>query len=384
LTRLRFPRFAGGMSAAASWFEIQNIAEVPTPSLAVWPDRIEENLRRMVAMVGGDATRLRPHMKTHKMPEVIKLHLKHGITKFKCATIAECEMTAEADAAEVLLAYPPVGPNIARLIALIRKYPKTKFSATSDSEDAARALSDAAQAAGLRIETYLDLDCGMHRTGIAPEERALKLYQLLCTLPGLSPGGVHAYDGHIHDRDLPTRVQAVESAFSMVEAFRDKLLAQGLPVPHYIASGTPTFGIHAKRGSYECSPGTCVLWDWGYGTKHPDLDFLHAALVLTRVISKPMEGRLTCDLGHKSIAAENPHPRVHFLNLPDAKAVMHSEEHLVLETPRASEFRVGDVLYGVPWHICPTVALHSYANVVRDGRISEKWRVAGRERVLTI
>jgi D-threonine aldolase len=368
----------------STWFETANIAEAPSPSLLVYPDRIEENLRRMVAMVNGDTARLRPHMKTHKMPEVITMHLQQRITKFKCATIAEAEMTAQAGAAEVLLAYPPVGPNIGRFIALIRKFPQTKFAAVTDSEDAARALSEAAESARLRIETYLDVDCGMHRTGIAPDLGAQKLYQLICSLPGLTAGGLHAYDGHIHDHELPARVQAVESAFSSVEAFRDKLISQGLPVPHYIASGTPTFGIHAKRGSYECSPGTCVLWDWGYGTKHPDLDFLHAALVLTRVISKPMEGRITCDLGHKSIAAENPHPRVHFLNLPDAKAVMHSEEHLVLETPRASEFKIGDVLYGVPWHICPTVALHSYANVVRDGRVAETWKVAGRERILSV
>lgn len=372
------------MSAPEPWFGIDNISGIPTPSLAVWPERIEENLRRMVAMVGGDAARLRPHMKTHKMPEVIRMHLQQGITKFKCATIAEAEITAEAGAAEVLLAYPPVGPNMARLIALIRKFPQTTFAAVTDSEDAARALSQAGEGAGLRIETYLDLDCGMHRTGIAPDEGALKLYQLVCSLPGLKVGGVHAYDGHIHDADLTARTQAVESAFALVEAFRDRLISAGLPVPNYIASGTPTFGIHAKRGTYECSPGTCVLWDWGYGTKHPDLDFLHAALVLTRVISKPTDGRLTCDLGHKSIAAENPHPRVHFLNLPEAKAVMHSEEHLVLETPRAGEFQIGDVLYGVPWHICPTVALHSYANVVREGKMAETWRVAGRERILSV
>lgn len=369
---------------SSSWFTVVNLEEVPSPSLLVYPDRIEENLRRMVAMVGGDPSRLRPHMKTHKMPEIIKMHLKHGITKFKCATIAEAEMTAEAGATEVLLAYPPVGPNVARLIALIRKFPATAFAAVVDSEDATRMLSEAAARAGLRIDTYIDLDCGMHRTGIAPDERALKLYEIICSLPGLNAAGLHAYDGHIHDPDLAMRTQAVEAAFSQVEAFRDKLLARGLPVPHFIASGTPTFGIHAKRGAYECSPGTCVLWDWGYGTKHPDLDFLHAALVLTRVISKPIDGRLTCDLGHKAIAAENPHPRVHFLNLPEAKAVMQSEEHLVLKTPHAAEFKIGDALYGVPWHICPTVALHSYANVVRDGRVADKWRVAGRERVLSI
>jgi D-threonine aldolase len=367
-----------------AWFEISNVAEIPSPSLLVYPDRIEENIRRMVAMVGGEAGRLRPHMKTHKMPEVIRLHLKHGITKFKCATIAEAEMTADAGALEVLLAYPPVGPNVGRFLALMRKFPGTKFAAVVDGEDSARALSSAASAAGMVVATYIDIDCGMHRTGIAPDEGAVELYQLLAALPGLEAAGIHAYDGHIHDQDLAVRTQAVESSFAAVEAFRDRLLKLALPMPHYIASGTPTFGIHAKRGGYECSPGTCVLWDWGYGTKHPDLDFLHAALVLTRVISKPSGGRLTCDLGHKSVAAENPHPRVHFLNLPDARAVMHSEEHLVLETPRAAEFKVGDALYGVPWHICPTVALHAYANVVRDGRVVGQWRVAGRERIISL
>jgi len=366
------------------WFEVTNAAEVPSPSLLVYPDRIEENIRRMVAMVNGDAARLRPHMKTHKMPEVIKLHLKHGITKFKCATIAEAEMTAESGAREVLLAYPPVGPNTKRLIELIKKFPGTKFAAVSDGEDSARALSRAAAAAGLTIDTYLDIDCGMHRTGIAPDEGAVKLYQLLAALPGLRAAGIHVYDGHIHDRDLAARTKAVETAFAAVDGLRARLVSLGLPVPGFIASGTPTFGIHARRGAYECSPGTCVLWDWGYGTKHPDLDFLHAALVLTRVISKPTGGRLTCDLGHKAIAAENPHPRVHFLNLPDAVATMHSEEHLVLETPRAAEFKIGDTLYGVPWHICPTVALHSYADVVRDGRVVEKWKVAGRERIISV
>ena len=90
-----------------AWFAVSNSAEVPSPSLLVYPERVEENLRRMLAAV-GEPERLRPHMKTHKMPEVIRMHLKQGITKFKCATIAEAEMTAGAGAQEVLLAYPPV------------------------------------------------------------------------------------------------------------------------------------------------------------------------------------------------------------------------------------------------------------------------------------
>ncbi|WP_009958455.1 D-TA family PLP-dependent enzyme [Verrucomicrobium spinosum] len=371
------------MSAALPWYAVENIDEIPSPSLLVYPDRIEENLRRMIAMV-GDVQRLRPHMKTHKMPDVIKLHLALGITKFKCATIAEAEMTAEAGAKDILLAYPLVGPNIARFLKLKRQYPQTRFCAVADDADAARALSAAAGKEGVTVEVMLEVNCGMARTGIAPGEGAIQLYQLLATLPNVQVAGIHAYDGHIHDHDLAARTSGVEVAYQPVEALRDRLLALGLSVPHYVVSGTPTFGIHARRGSYECSPGTCVVWDWGYGTKHPDLDFLHAALVVTRVISKPAPERLTLDLGHKAIAAENPHPRVYLLNLPDAKAVMHSEEHLAVETPLAGDFPVGSVVYGVPWHICPTVALHSHAFVVRGGRADGTWKVAGRERVITV
>lgn len=371
------------MSQPQPWFAVENIEEVPSPSLLVYPDRVEENLRRMITLA-GDVKRLRPHMKTHKMPEVIRMHLSLGISKFKCATIAESEMTAEAGAEDILLAYPLVGPNISRFLQLKRQFPKTRFCAVADDLNAASSLSEAAVRDGQTVEVMLEVNCGMARTGIVPGEGAVELYQQLSSLPGLKVAGIHAYDGHIHDSDLTARTAAVEAAYRPVEALRDRLLGLGLDVPHYVVSGTPTFGIHARRGTYECSPGTCVLWDWGYGTKHPDLDFLHAALVVTRVISKPAPNRLTLDLGHKAIASENPHPRVHFLNLPEARAVMHSEEHLAVETERAAAFPVGSVLYGVPWHICPTVALHSHAFVVRSGRVAGTWKVTGRERVITL
>ena len=162
------------------------------------------------------------------------------------------------------------------------------------------------------------------------------------------------------------------------------MLAAGLPVPRVVSGGTPTFPIHARNDSVECSPGTCVLWDSGYEEKFADLDFLVAALVLTRVVSKPGANRLCLDLGHKAIAAENPHPRVKFLNLPDATAISHSEEHLVIETARAGEFRPGDCLLGVPRHICPTVALYSEATIVREGRATDRWRITARERRLSL
>jgi len=367
----------------ASWHSVSNVNEVASPALLVYPDRIHENLQRMVRVVGGPE-RLRPHMKTHKLSEVIRMQMALGIIKFKCATIAEAEMTAGCGAPDVLLAYQPVGPNVGRLIQLAKAFPKTKFSSIADDADALRALSLAASRAELQLDILLDLDCGMRRSGVAPGPKAAELYRLIADLPGLRPGGLHAYDGQIHDHDFAARVKACETAFALVEALRLQLTGAGLSVPRVVAGGTPTFPIHARRQDVECSPGTCVFWDFGYATQMPDLDFLPAALLLTRVVSKPGANRLCLDLGHKAVASENPPPRVQLLELADAKAISHSEEHMVIETSRAGEFPVGAPLYGIPWHVCPTVALHAEAVVIKHGSASERWRIGARDRALTI
>lgn len=366
---------------------LADASTAPSPSLLVYPDRIEENLRRMIARVGS-ATRLRPHLKTHKLPQVIALQVSLGVTKAKCATIAEAEMAARAGATDILVAAQLVGPNVPRLLTLQRAFPAVAFSTICDDPGAVAALATAAQAASTTITVLLDLDVGMARTGISPGPAAVALYHTLATTPGLRAGGLHAYDGHLRHSVLAERVAAAADGIARVEALRVDLLAQSLPVPRLVYGGTPTFAVHAPRtaqdATLECSPGTCVLWDASYATQVPDLDFLPAAVLLTRVISRPGTDRLCLDLGHKSVASEMPHPRAIFPALPDARAVTHSEEHLVIETARAAEFPVGTALYALPWHICPTVALHDRVHVVRSGRIAEEWPVIARARRLSI
>lgn len=366
-----------------AWWRVANAQELPSPALLVYPARIDANLRRMLAIAGGPG-RLRPHVKTHKMPELIRRQRALGITKFKCSTIAEVEMTAAAGGLDVLLAYQPTGPNAARLVKLAKKFPNISFSTIADDADAIDLLAKAAVAANIRMGVYLDVDCGMRRTGIAPSPRAVELYAQIANAKGLRAAGLHVYDGHNHESDVAARAARCEADFFPVAELHRQLDRRGLFVPNVVAGGTPTFPLHARRPGVECSPGTCVLWDFGYGEKLPDLDFQLAAVLLTRVVSKPGAGRLCLDLGHKAVAAENPQPRVQFLNLPDAVPVMHSEEHLVVETPAAAEFAVGDCIYAVPRHICPTCALHSEVVVVEKGRATGRWAVAARDRVLTI
>jgi D-serine deaminase-like pyridoxal phosphate-dependent protein len=365
------------------WMRFSNGDELPSPALVLHAERIEANVLKMLSIAGG-ADRLRPHVKTHKIPQLVALQISLGITKFKCATIAEAEMTAAAGASDVLLALQAVGPNVRRLLELKSAFPSTRFSTIADDGGAAGEMARTASAAGVELDVYLDLDVGMGRTGIIPGAPAADLYEWISRQPGLRAAGLHAYDGHLHQTDVEERKNACEAAFAKVGALVDMLGRKGLSVPAVVAGGTPTFPMHAARKGVECSPGTTVLWDAGYARKLPDMDFLPAATLLCRVISKPGSGRICLDLGHKAVASEMPHPRVWFPRFPEASFVSHSEEHLVLEARGATDLAVGDVVHGIPSHVCPTVALHSAAYVVRGGIAAEQWPVTARARSITI
>jgi len=364
------------------WMRLEDEATATSPALLIYPDRVEENLRRMIAVAGGPA-RLRPHIKTHKLPQIVARQVALGVTRCKAATIAEAEMAARAGATDIIVAAQLVGPNVGRLLALMRAFPGVAFATLVDDPGAAAVFDREARAAGTRIELLIDLDVGMGRTGIAPGPAAIELYRTIATSPGLRPGGLHAYDGHLRQNALADRIAAAADGIAKTDTLRAELLRLGLPVPRVVAGGTPTFPVHARRPDVECSPGTCVLSDASYATQFPDLDFLHAAVLFTRVISRPGTNRLCLDLGHKAVASEMPHPRAIFPAIPDARGVVHSEEHLVIETARAADFPVGTALYALPWHICPTVALHDRVQVVRHGRRVDEWPVVARARKLS-
>src|SRR5438128_12350864 len=124
------------MEADASWYHINNIEEIDSPALVIYPERVKYNIDLAIKMI-GDASRLRPHVKTHKTREVSLLLIEAGVDKFKCATIAEAEMLGDCGAPDVLLAYQPVGPKLSRFISLIQKFPATRFSCLIDNTESA-------------------------------------------------------------------------------------------------------------------------------------------------------------------------------------------------------------------------------------------------------
>jgi D-serine deaminase-like pyridoxal phosphate-dependent protein len=368
-------------------YAVRDTDAVFSPALLFYKPLIRKNIAFAVRMAGGPG-RLRPHVKTHKTREITRLELDAGITRHKCATIAEAEMLAGCGVPDVLLAYPVVGPNCGRLARLAQRYPDCRFSVIADHPDPVRALSDALGTSGPTVDVLLDVDVGQHRTGIAPGERLVQRRRLVARLPGVRPGGLHVYDGHNHQEHPLEREAAVKRLLQPVLALRSALEAKGLPVPRLVLGGTPTFPVFARLDlpGMECSPGTCVLHDHGYGSRFPDLSgFTPAALLLTRVISRPTSTRLTLDLGYKAVASDPPAgKRCVLLNVPDYEAVLQNEEHLVIETPAAGRFAPGAEVYAVPTHICPTVAMHRQAYVVEDGRVTGTWDIVARDRLLTV
>lgn len=371
------------MMQQLNWYLIPQAEILEMPSLVFYIERIRQNIKTLKKMV-DDVERLRPHVKTHKCLEVTHILIAEGINKFKCATIAEAEMLGMAKAKDVLLAYQPVGENINRFLKLRKTYSETVFSCLIDHIAIAKQLSEKAISANMVLDVYIDVNVGMNRTGILPD-LAEELLNQVIQLPNLTIKGLHAYDGHIHDSSIDIRNQKSEPIIAELLQLQQSFENISNTQLTVIAGGTPTFPIYAQHTHFDCSPGTFVLWDKGYQDAFPEQKFMVSALVLSRIISKPADGIICTDLGHKAIAPENElKRRVFFINAPNLEVISQSEEHLVLKTAPADDFDIGDVLYGLPYHICPTVALHEKAICVdADGSI-KYWDIVSRKRKITI
>ncbi len=365
-------------------YSIRDSSDLCSPSLVVYPEIVQANIELMIS-IAGDASRLRPHCKTHKMREVVEMQLASGITKQKCATIAEVEMVADAGCKDIFLAYNLVGPNIARAADLMKAYPDVKLQVTADHDRPLSELAEHMEANGLEIDVLLDLDTGLGRTGIVPGDEAFELYRKIDQLKGVRAAGLHVYDGHNRQPDFAERLRAVTVCYDMANAFRQRLLAAGMEVGSIVAGGTGSFPCYATidDDAIELSPGTILFFDQGYCEAFADLKFQPAALLFTRVISRTSENRMTLDLGNKAVAADpSPETRVVFPGLPEAKLLSQNEEHLLVETSAAKNFQPGDSLIAIPWHICPTSALHRNVYVVSNGEVAGTWEVAARDRKL--
>lgn len=368
-----------------NWQEISNLNVYDTPLFVVYEARIQVNIEMALSMLSGNVDRFRPHIKTHKIGEVLQLFSGYGISKIKCATIAEAELAAANGMIDVLIAYQPVGFKISRLIGLIIAFPECSFSCLVDNLDTAHQIAVLALENQLEIGIYVDLNTGMNRTGFPVSGDVIAFCLALSRIKGLKLQGLHAYDGHLHDPDSFVRAEKAKPALEKILADTDELAKLGLADMKIVAGGSNTFAYYAGQQRVECSPGTFVFWDENYTRHLPELPFQPAALLICTVISLPAEDLICVDMGYKSVSSENPlEKRVCFPWNADLIPYGHSEEHLTLKSIESKKYRIGDRIYGIPYHVCPTCALYEEAQVVRGMQIESSWKIRARDKKISI
>ena len=349
------------------------VDRVISPALVVYLDKVRENLRRVIAHAGGRADRWRPHVKTTKIPEVFMEMARAGVRHFKCATTREAQHLLHVvdhegiRGADLLLAYPLVGPSLRRLAHLARTHANSRVSVLCEDPAAVASIPP-------ELSIFVDVNSGMNRTGVPIEDESSILE--IARVAGERFRGIHFYDGHIHGDDAVDRRSMAFEAYDRLMGLLGRLDREGLTVGEVITSGTPSF-LYAlayepfgESGApiHRVSPGTVVFHDLRSEQEIEDLDLLPAAVVLSRVVSHPAADIVTCDAGSKSIAAEAGDPCAFAVGHPELEALTPSEEHLPFRVHARARPERGSILLLVPTHVCPTVNLAEEALLIDEGR----------------
>lgn len=357
---------------------------VLTPALLIYPEVVDANIAATLDLLGGEVDRWRPHVKTAKLESTMRQFVNHGIRNFKCATTLELLTACIAGAKDILFAYPCIGPKLARVCQIADAYPEVELSALVEN------LTQVELWRGRRIGIFIDINSGMDRTGI-DQWNVEGVVDLACYIRrcGLRFCGLHYYDGQHSHENSTKRKLAADAGYGQLMVLVRALRSALIPVPEIVTSGTPTLTsaiafreFEDPQSTHRVSSGTIVYNDLTSLSQLPRTSgYQAAAMVATTVISHPTPDLITCDAGHKTVSVDAGFPNSAVLGRPDLEPLRPSEEHMPIRVkPGACAPRVGEVLYLIPRHICPTVNNFDHALLVRRGGISEAVRVTARGR----
>lgn len=374
------------METRLSDYRVNDADRILTPALLIYADRVDANIEATLRMVGNDPERWRPHIKTAKLAATVQRMLAYGIRNFKCATSLELLTACQEGAGDVLLAFSVSGANAERIREIAGLYPKTRVSVLIESAEqmATWRHSD--------IGIFIDVNPGMDRTGVG--QGRIGEISDLAVQAGAAFRGLHYYDGHMSGVETGQREAKAHLGYDQLIRIADKLAAVGMAPGEIITSGTPAApfgfsypGFQNGRFVHRISPGTVVYNDFTSLGQLPGYGYAPAALVLTTVISHPLENRITCDAGHKSVSADAGVPTCEVIGHPGLTPLKPSEEHLPIEGAAGAAMpRIGEKLYLLPRHVCPTVNNFDEALIIVNGRVdhAEKVTARGHERPLAV
>ncbi len=355
-----------------------------TPALVLDLDMLDRNIAEMASFAKAHGMKLRPHSKTHKSADIARRQVAAGALGVCCAKLGEAEALGEEGIAGLHITSPVVTPQaITRLIALNAK--AKGLMVVVDHPANVEALAAAAAKAGQKLTVVVDIDPGIHRTGVASPEAALELVQLAAKQKSLIYGGVQFYCGrHQHIVEFAQRKAEIEERTEYLKGIVAKLEAAGLKPGIVTGSGTGTHYIDAKLGVFtELQVGSYVFMDRQYndcdltggGGEAP---FETSLFIDTRVVSANAKGLVTIDAGYKAMATDGGLPVIVGGASPNAKFIFMGDEHgaVIGSDPLA----IGDrITLAVP-HCDPTVNLYDSLHVVRGETLIDIWPVTARGR----
>ncbi|HEY2961942.1 MAG TPA: alanine racemase [Pyrinomonadaceae bacterium] len=361
------------------------ISELDTPALIVDLDVMERNLSQMADYCRRHDLRLRPHTKTHKVPELARKQIESGAHGITVAKLDEAEVMVDAGLTDLLLAYPIVGP--AKTARLARLAERATITVSLDSETAARGISAAVSERGGKVSILVELDVGFGRCGVADETQALNLAQTVASLPGLEFQGLMFFPGHFGvqpDERALLRARVNE----LLDRCSETFARAGVPVKTLSGGSTPSrYESELFHGVNEVRPGTYIFNDRNtVGVSAASLDDCALSVVVT-VVSTGVAGHAVIDGGSKTFSSDRyqaEHGRGFGLLKEDHAAEIErlSEEHGHVNIQRSERtYRVGDRLTVIPNHVCSTVNMHDEIYGVRGDRVETVWRVAARGKV---
>jgi D-serine deaminase-like pyridoxal phosphate-dependent protein len=349
-------------------YRLNNAEQLITPALLIYPQIVDKNIRATLAMMGNNPERWRPHIKTAKLGAIVRRMIDHGIHNFKCSITLELLTACQVGAADVLVAFSITGANARRVLEIAAEYPKTRVSVLVESSAQAALWRDTG------IGVFIDVNSGMNRTGM--DQTHAEVITALASEIGPAFRGLHWYDGHIKAPHAAEQDQRAYAGYDQLMNIVAALEKAGIAVGEVITSGTPATpygisysGFTTGKFIHRVSPGTVVYNDSSSLQQLPDAGYAPAAIVLATVISHPLPQQITCDAGHKGVSVDSGVPNCVVIGHPELTPLKPSEEHLPMQAAGSSLPAIGQKLYLIPSHVCPTVNNFDQALMIVDGEI---------------
>ena len=339
-----------------------SLATVATPAVVVDLAQVRANVAAMASHLESRGIALRPHVKTHKCPEIVDLQQAAGASGFTAATVREAEMLVAHGARDILVAYPPIGAwREQRLLPLIER---AKLTFAVDSPQAAAAVGRLGRAAGRDVGLLWEVDPGTGRCGTPPGRPSVEPAMEAAEIDGIAFAGFFAFAGHVYAaRDLAELHRIARDEESALERTASEAEKAGLLCAVLSAGTTPTaVAARAESAVTEYRPGNYVFYDATQIALEVATIEQCALKVLATVVARPDATRLVIDAGSKALGKETMTPRTRGYGIvvghPEIQVSILFEEHAVLASQRGHGISIGDRIEIIPNHACVTANLH--------------------------